>query len=94
MRNFDYITTDLDLAVGFTLQSQTSSNMSFFRVFIFLTPFGFFFSRKTSDVKKIPDSISELQYYFHINIFRHHREIAFVKHQIKTDTWQVVDSGV
>ena len=46
-------TEELDLAVGHTTQSQTSWNMSVFRVFVFLTPFDLIFW-KTSEVKKIP----------------------------------------
>ena len=34
-----------------------------------------------------PHTNFDLQYNFHINIFRRHREIAFVKLLIKTDTW-------
>ena len=89
-------TTKLDSAVGCTLRSQTDSKMSVFRVFVFSyllclsTPF----FQKTSEVKKIPWTIFDLQYQFHINIFRHHIEIAFVKLRIKTDTWQVIDSAV
>ena len=45
------------------------------------------FFRKTSEVKKIPWTIFDLHYQFHINIFRRHRENASVKLQIKTDTW-------
>ena len=52
------------------------------------------FFQKTSELKKISWTICDLQYQFHINIFRHHREIAFVKLRIKTDTWQVIDSAM
>ena len=33
-------------------------------------------------------------YYFHVNIFRHQREITFVKLRIKTDTWEFTDLAV
>ena len=72
-----------------TAESDWFENVSFL-YFRLSTPF----FRKTSEVKKIPWTICDLQYQFHINIFRHHREIAFVKLQIKTDTWQVIDSPV
>ena len=45
------------------------------------------FDKKTYEVKKIYHTNVDLEYNFHINIFRHHREIAFVKLRIKTDTW-------
>ena len=45
------------------------------------------FDKKTYEVKKISHTNFDLQYNFHINIFRRYREIAFVKLRIKTDTW-------
>ena len=49
---------------------------------------------KTFKVKKILETICDLQYHFHNNILRHHRDITIVKFWIKTDTWQVTDSAV
>ena len=81
-------TAELDSLVGSTLWSQTTVVQKM-PVFVFsyllllLTPF----FRKSSEVKKIPKTILDLQYYFHINIFGHHREIEIVNLRIKTDTW-------
>ena len=57
-----------------------------FFVFSYLQRLSTPFFRKTSEVKKIPCTICDSQYQFHINIFRHHREIAFIKRRIRTDT--------
>ena len=81
----------LDSAVWCT---PWSSKMSVFSCFRTCYVFRLSFLRKTSEVKKIPWPICDLQYQFHFNIFRHHREIAFVKLCIKTDPWQVIDSAV
>ena len=88
---------DLDLAVGFTPLSSTPQwdaqggvrlvQICPFFVFSYLKRLSTLFFRKKFEVKKIPYTIRDLQFNFHINIFRHHREIAFVKLQIKTDTW-------
>ena len=88
-------TVELDLAVGFTLQSSTLQwdahrrvrlvQICHFFVFSYLLRFSTQFLRKNFELKKILKQL--VTYYFHINIFRHHREIAFVKHRIKTDTW-------
>ena len=51
-------------------------------LFVFL----YFLHWKTSEVKKIPWAVCDLCYYFHVNIFRHHREITFVNFRIKIDT--------
>ena len=72
----------LDSAVWCT---PWSSKMSVFSCFRTCYVFRLSFLRKTSEVKKIPWPICDLQYQFHFNIFRHHREIAFVKLCIKTD---------
>ena len=82
-------TAELDLVVRCTLQSQTILKMSVFHVFVFITSFNFW-----STVKKIPWTICDLWYYFHINIFRHHREITLVKLGIKMDTSEFTDSSV
>ena len=87
-------------AVGCTLWSFTpqrdahcgawlssASNICFFFVFSCSLLLSTTFYKKMSDVKKIPQTICDLQYNFHIKIFRHQREIAFVKLRIKTDTW-------
>ena len=79
-------TAGLNSAVGCTLQSQTDLKMSVFRFFILATSYDFIFS-KNFEVKKIPWTIFNLQYQFGMNIFRHHREVAFVKLRITTDTW-------
>ena len=50
--------------------------------------------RKSSKLKNIPLTICDLQYNFHGNILRHHREITIVQFRIKTDTLQVIDSAV
>ena len=71
-------TAKLDSAVGCTPWSQTDSKMSVFCVFLLATSFDFLFLKKF-EVKKIPWAICDLQYQFRKNIFRHHREIAFVK---------------
>ena len=71
--------------LSLTPQSQTCSKMSVFRAFVFVTSFNSIFW-KTSEIKKIPWTICDLRYYFHFNIFRHHREKKCVKLRIKTDT--------
>ena len=71
-------TTELDCQVH-----QISVFLVFSCSLLLLTTF----YKKTSEVKKIPQTICDLQYNFYINIFRHQREIAFVKLRIKTDTW-------
>ena len=80
-------TAELDSAVGCTPQSQSDwfENVCFScfcTCYVYVsTPF----IRKTSEAKKIPWTICDLQHQFHINIFRHHREIAFVK--LRTSYW-------
>ena len=54
-----------------------------FFLFSYLLHLSTSFFRKTSEVKKIPWTNLNLQYQFCMNIFRHHREIAFVKHVLK-----------
>ena len=78
-------TAELDSAVHHTAESG-ATNISFFRFFEFVFSFNDVL-QKTSKVKKIPQTIFDLQYNFHINIFRRHREIAFVQLRIKTETW-------
>ena len=88
-------TTELDSAVGCTPRSQTCSNMLFFQkadiflVFVYLTSFDSILSKIFWSKKD-----SWLTVLFHINIFRHHREIASVKFPRKTDSWKVIDSAV
>ena len=65
-----------------------------FFVFSYLLRLSTLFYRNMSQVKKIPWIIFDLQYQFHINIVRHHGEIAFVKLWIRTDTWLFIDSAV
>ena len=78
---------ELDFLVGYTPQSQTTF------VFLYLLHLSTTFYKKT-EVKKISWTICDFCYYFHINIFRHHREITIIKFRIKTDTWEVTDSAV
>ena len=93
LRNFDHLTPRWDAHRGAWLCGEMhtsesdycSSNMSVFFMFSYLKCLLTPFFRKPSEVKKISWPIHDLQYYFHNNIF--HREIAFVKLQIKTDTW-------
>ena len=66
-------TTELDSAVGSTPRSQTDSKMSVFLCFRTCYVFWLRFFEK---VKKVPWTICDLQYQFHINISRHHRGIA------------------
>ena len=79
--------------LSLTPQSQTCSKMSVFRAFVFVTSFNSIFW-KTSEIKKIPWTICDLRYYFHFNIFRHHREKKCVKLRIKTDTGYDAHHGV
>ena len=82
-------TAELGSAVGCTPQSQTDSKMSVFRVFILATFFDSIFPKNLWS-KKLPWTICDLQYQFNFNIFRHHREKAFVI-RMQTDTWLVID---
>ena len=70
-----------DSAVGCTPRSQTDSKMFPFFVFSYLLRLSTPLKKKT-EIKEIPLTICDLQYQFCINIFRHHREIAFGKLQI------------
>ena len=45
------------------------------------------FYKKRLKSKRFCKTVFELQYNFHINIFRHQREITFVKLWIKINTW-------
>ena len=92
-------TTELDSAVRSTPRSLTPwwdahrevrlIRKCLFFVFSYLLHLLTLFFRKTFEVKKIPWTICDLQYQFHMNIFRHHREKAFVKLRMKTDTWYI-----
>ena len=66
-------TGELDSAVCITPRSQTSLKMS---VFIFTNSWRLSntISWKTSEVKKIPQTICDFQYNFHSNILQYHRD--------------------
>ena len=61
--------------------SQTNLKMS-----VFVLSY-FYVCQKKSEVNKISETIFDQHYYFYINMFRHHREINFLKLWMKTDTW-------
>ena len=75
-------TTELDSMVGSTPRCLTlqRANIYFFHFFVFFTSFNNVLQKK---VWSKTGSLNN----FHINIFRHQREIAFVELWIKTDTW-------
>ena len=62
------------------MHTLESDKMSVFHVFIFVTCFkNSMFYWKTPEVKNFHWTICNLCYNFHINLFRHHREITIVK---------------
>ena len=81
LRNFDYLTLQCRRAwLCGVMHTLESDKMSVFHVFIFVTCFkNSMFYWKTPEVKNFHWTICNLCYNFHINLFRHHREITIVK---------------
>ena len=74
-----------------------TANSNFFKnvrlcVFEFFMPFNYVLSKNVWSKKD--STMCDLQYNFHSNILRLHREISIVKFWIKTDIWQVTGSAV
>ena len=81
LRNFDYLTLQCRRAwLCGVMHTLESDKMSVFHVFIFVTCFkNSMFYWKTPEVKNFHWTICNFCYNFHINLFRHHREITIVK---------------
>ena len=84
---------ELDSTVGWTPQSLAPRCSWHQGVFSYLLHLSIMFHWKTPTVNKIPSTICDLWYYFHINIFRLHWEITIVKQPLRYDAHRGVWLG-